>query len=113
MRRLNTPVIAVGAVLLMLVNPAHAQDADAEIEPWDEECYTLSQVVRQLATLHQYGGDADAFISGLVANGVAKDKIISYRRIAADIATSPVLISEPDREYAIDYHVEFYEALCR
>lgn len=86
---------------------------DDVADDYDEHCYTLGQVVRQLATLHQYGGDADEFISGLVVNGVSKDEIASYRQIASDIAASPRLITEPDREYAIEYQVQFYEALCR
>lgn len=78
----------------------------------DEDCYTLGEVVRRLASLHQYGDDMHAFIDGLVQNGIDADKIESYRRIASDIAASPRLLTEEDREFAIEYHVEHYQTLC-
>lgn len=78
----------------------------------DEDCYTLGEVVRRLASLHQYGGDMHEYIEGLVQNGIDAGKIESYRRIASDIAASPKLLTEEDREFAIEYHVDHYQTLC-
>lgn len=92
----------------------HCADAIFDLQPdaYDEDCYTLGEVVRRLASLHQYGGDMSEYIDGLVKNGVDPDKIASYRHIASDIAASPRLLTEDDREFAIEYHVEHYLALC-
>lgn len=79
---------------------------------YDEACHTLTEVVRRLADMHQYGGEANEFISSLRENGVNETLLSDYARIAAEIAESPRLLTEQDREFAVEYQIAIHTAHC-
>ena len=91
--------LLTGAVLLCAcvsqsgISPASATE--------DTDCKARLAVARELAELHQYGGDLEAHIAGLARQGASPKAVADYRSMARQIEKVPTLAGDGGREAGI------------
>lgn len=78
----------------------------------DASCTERAAVARQLAELHQYGGDMPAHIADLAKRGASGADLAAYRGMAKTLAAVPMLAGDGGREMGVERSLAELDLRC-
>lgn len=81
--------------------------------PTEASCAERRAVARQLAGLHQYGGDPGAYIGDLARQGASPKDLADYRLMARQISAVPTLAGDGGRERGVELSLAAVDLRCK
>ena len=78
----------------------------------EASCTQRAAVARQLAELHQYGGDMQAHIADLARRGASGAELSAYQGMAQRLAAVPMLAGDGGREMGVELSLAELDLRC-